>query len=179
VTASRLNYTANLFIVALQPKDLTNTTAGYYKATYTYPFSFCLQQTVTDISTTLLGFNFQVVVDNLQVRQGQGLTLVLETVISLPSASLPNLLEAGFTLPGYPNKLTHELVSKLPVLTCSKDNGHCGTRSTLPCAIAWSVTINELSLAKAGSMVAYNQQYIGEYSFTVHTPLFAHHTLQG
>lgn len=168
-TASGLNYTANLFVVALRPKDLTNATAGYYKATYTYPFSFRLQQTVTDISTTSPGFNFQVAVDNLQVRQGQGLTLQLETVISAPSASSPNLLEAGFALPGYPNKLTHESASKLPVLTRGEDNGHCGTGSTLPCAISWSVTINELSLAEAGSMAAYNQQYIGEYSFTWQT----------
>jgi hypothetical protein len=174
--ASGLNYMANLFVVALWPKDLTNATVGYYKATYMYLFSFCLQQTVTDISTTTLGFNFQVVVDDLHVRQGQGLTLQLETIISAPSTSSPNLLLVGFTLLAYPNKLTHKLVNKLLVLACVDDNGHCSTGSTLLCAILWSVTIDKLDLAEAGSMLAYNQQYMGEYSFTVHTPLLAHHT---
>jgi hypothetical protein len=119
-----------------------------------HPFSFHLQQTVTNISTTTPGFNFQVAVNDLHVRQGQGLTLQLETIISAPSAISPNLLLGGFTLPAYPNKLTHNSVNKLPVLTCINNNSHCSTRSALLCAILWSITINKLDLAKARSMSA-------------------------
>jgi hypothetical protein len=169
-TATGLNYTANLYTVALRPKDMTNPAAGYYKATFVHPFSFRLQQTVTDIQTTDSAFNFQVAVDDLLITQGTNLTLLLETIISKPGVNSPDLPLANFALASYPNQAAHTTASKLPAITRLSDNGHCGASSPLPCAISWSIVLPELSQAEAGgSMSAYNQQYIGSYSFTWQT----------
>jgi hypothetical protein len=59
-TASGLNYTANLYVFALRPRDINNATAGYYKASFVYPFSFRLQQTVTDLRSTSSKWAFKV-----------------------------------------------------------------------------------------------------------------------
>jgi hypothetical protein len=59
-TASGLNYTANLYVFALRPRDINNAAAGYYKASFVYPFSFRLQQTVTDLSSTSSKWAFAV-----------------------------------------------------------------------------------------------------------------------
>jgi hypothetical protein len=59
-TASGLNYTANLQVFALRPKDVLDPTAGYFKASFVYPFSFRLQQEVTDMRTTSSRWAFAV-----------------------------------------------------------------------------------------------------------------------
>ncbi len=166
---------------ALRPKDLTNSAAGYYKTSFAYPFSFRLQQTVTDLSSTSSAWAFAVAVEDLVVTRGTSLTLKLETSIRAPGVNSPDITTASFRIAtGYPYETERTTASKTPVLTRVSDNSHCGTSETVACVIVWQMVLPELTQAEAGgSMAEYNQQYIGEYSFTVRTPLFAHHTLQG
>jgi hypothetical protein len=109
-----------------------------------------------------------VAVDNLSIIRGLNLTLELETTISAPATNSPDVAQADFALVGYPNLATHTSVSKDAILARLGDNGNCATATTSPCVIRWRVVLPELTLAQTpgGTMGAYNQQYIGTYSFT-------------
>ncbi len=157
---------------ALRPKDLTNQAAGYYKTSFAYPFSFRLQQTVTDLSSTSSAWAFAVAVDDLVVTRGTSLTLKLETSIRAPGVNSPDITTASFRMAtGYPYQAARTTAGKSPVLTRVSDNSHCGTSETVACVIVWQMVLPELTQVEAGgSMAQYNQQYIGAYSFLVRYP---------
>jgi hypothetical protein len=179
-SASGLNYTANLYAIVLRPRDIDNERAGYYKATFVRPFTFSLPQESVGLlvgrSSKLAhrvqtqrqapSISLYVTVVDMRVTLGANLSLQLETTISNPGFNSSNVAEGNFSLVNYPSSAAHVSASKPPVLQRVSDNGKCATGTTDPCVIVWQVTLPELSIAEAGSILAYNQQYVGQYSFT-------------
>lgn len=165
-TANGLNYTANLYVFALRPRNINDPTAGYYKTSFIYPFSFRLEQTVTDLSATSSSYAFTLEVPNMQITLGQNIEILLETTISSTSGNSPDL--GSFALVSYPDSAQHTTYGVAPILTRISDNGNCPSTSVgVPCVIEWNVTVPELSFNQAGGTTsAYNQQYIGEWTFS-------------
>ncbi|KAL6061767.1 hypothetical protein QOT17_012663 [Balamuthia mandrillaris] len=171
-SATGLDYTANLFVNVIRPRDEDDDAAGYYKTTFVFPFTFSIAETVTDLDVISEEWDFEVNILDFDVTHSggnEGLVFTFRTLIQDPDrvtpVNSPNILQAGFAATNYPLKAARDAASEQPTLTRVGDNGNCAG-STNPCIITWTADFDELTQPQAGGESNFNAQYTGEFEFT-------------